>query len=278
MKGALNKIVMKFGGTSVQDSEAITNVINIVKNTDASKIVVVSAVAKGTNSLEQIARLSSESNTAEAKKILETLINRHYKIIDELVHDKELKAAAAEKITAFHRQIEELISGLGIIRELTLRTLDAFRVFGELMSSTVISYAMKNAGIDVELIDSRSIIKTDNEYSRAYPDFEITQANVNEKLLPLLKEGKTLLAQGFIASTVDGVSTTMGRESSDFSAAIYGAMINADEIQIWTDVDGVLTADPNIISNTLKLSEISFQEMEELSNFGAKVLHKNSVD
>jgi aspartate kinase len=277
MKGTLSKIVMKFGGTSVQDSKAISNVINIVKNTDAMKIVVVSAVAKGTNSLEQIARLSSESNTDEAKNILETLINRHYKIIDELIQGKELKALAAEKISAFRGQIEELISGLGIIRELTLRTLDAFRVFGELMSSTVISYAMKNAGIDVELIDSRSIIKTNNEFSRAYPDFDLTQANVNEKLIPLLNKGKTILAQGFIASTTDGISTTMGRESSDFSAAIYGAMINADEIQIWTDVDGVLTADPNIISNTLKLSEISFQEMEELSNFGAKVLHKNSI-
>ncbi|RPI17933.1 MAG: aspartate kinase [Ignavibacteriae bacterium] len=271
------KIVMKFGGTSVQDSEAIRNVINIVKQPPTGKIVVVSALAKGTNSLEQIAHLSSEQKVEEAKEILNTLINRHYKIIDELVSNSELKAEATEKILNYHRQIEEIISGLAIIRELTLRTLDSFRVFGELMSSTVIFYAMKNDGICVELIDSRDIIKTDNEYSRAYPDFELTLENTNKYILPLLNEEKTVLAQGFIASTIDGISTTMGRESSDFSAAIYGAMINADEIQIWTDVDGVLTADPNIIDNTLKLSEISFQEMEELSNFGAKVLHKNSI-
>jgi aspartate kinase len=100
---------------------------------------------------------------------------------------------------------------------------------------------------------------------------------VDKVILPLLRKGKTVLTQGFIASTVDGISTTMGRESSDFSAAIYGASVEADEIQIWTDVDGILTADPNVIKNTLKLSQISFSEMEELSNFGAKVLHKNSI-
>jgi aspartate kinase len=136
---------------------------------------------------------------------------------------------------------------------------------------------MKTKGLDVELIDSRNIIKTTNDFSRAYPDFEVSQKNADKALIPLLKSGKILLAQGFIASTEDGISTTMGRESSDFSAAIYGSLVNADEIQIWTDVDGVLTADPNIIPNALKLSEISFLEMEELSNFGAKVLHKNSV-
>lgn len=271
------KIVMKFGGTSVQDSGAISNVINIVKQAPAGRIVVVSAIAKGTNSLEQIAHLSSENKSEEAKGILNILINRHYKIIDDLITRTELKAEAAEKILGYHRQIEERISGLAIISELTLRTLDSFRVYGELMSSAVIYYAMKNNGIDVELIDSRNIIKTDNEYSRAYPDIELTQINTDKYVIPLLNKGKTVLAQGFIASTTDGISTTMGRESSDFSAAIYGAMINADEIQIWTDVDGVLTADPNIIENTLKLSEISFSEMEELSNFGAKVLHKNSI-
>jgi aspartate kinase len=194
-----------------------------------------------------------------------------------LVNDKKLKASAVEKIISYHRQISELIKGISIINELSLRTLDAFRVFGELMSSTVIFHVMKNEGMNVELVDSRDIIKTNNDFSRAYPNFELSQKNSDKKILPLLKKGKIILAQGFIASTEDGISTTMGRESSDFSAAIYGSLINAGEIQIWTDVDGVLTCDPNIIKDALKLSEISFQEMEELSNFGAKVLHKNSV-
>jgi len=270
------KIVMKFGGTSVQDSPSITNVINIVKKEKARRVVVVSAIAKGTNSLEAISRFSANRKTREAKKILNELIERHCVIINALA-DKKYKSEASRKIEKFKSKIEELITGLSIINELTLRILDSFRVFGELMSSTVIYYAMKSAGINVALIDSREIIKTDNEFSRAYPDFELTQRNVNSKILPLLNKGITVLAQGFIASTIDGISTTMGRESSDFSAAIYGALIAADEIQIWTDVDGVLTADPNAIKNSLKLSQISFQEMEELSNFGAKVLHKNSI-
>jgi aspartate kinase len=272
-----NIVVMKFGGTSVMDTASIENVIKIVKSNPASKVVVVSAISKATNALEQMAKYASENRVKEAELLLKEIINRHHLIINNLVSDKKLKLHAVEGIINYHRKIAELISGLSIIGELSLRTLDAFRVFGELMSSTVIYYAMKSSGIDAELIDSRKIIRTDNEFSRAYPNFELTQKNIDKSIKPLLEKGKTVLAQGFIASTEDGISTTMGRESSDFSAAIYGALLDASEIQIWTDVDGVLTADPNIIKNTLKLSEISFQEMEELSNFGAKVLHKNSV-
>ncbi len=270
-------VVMKFGGTSVQDSDSITNVINIIKNNPFKKVVVVSAISKATTALENIARLAAEKNVQKAEKLLEEIINRHHVIIDTLVSDGALKSKAAEIIIGYQLQITELIKGLSIINELSLRILDAFRVFGELMSSNVIFHAMVNAGMDVELIDSREIIKTNNDFSRAYPNFEVSQINSNKIVKPLLTKGKIVLAQGFMGSTEDGISTTMGRESSDFSAAIYGSLVDADEIQIWTDVDGVLSCDPNIINNPLKLTEISFKEMEELSNFGAKVLHKNSV-
>jgi aspartate kinase len=270
-------VVMKFGGTSVQDSNSIKNVINIVKNNPHKKVVVVSAISKATTALENIARFAAEKNIDEADKLLKDIINRHHVIIDELVTDGSLKSKAAENIINYHRQITELVKGLSIINELSLRILDAFRVFGELMSSNVIYHAMVNDGIDVELIDSRDIIKTNNDFSRAYPNFEISQSNADRIVKPLLKKNKIVLAQGFMGSTEDGISTTMGRESSDFSAAIYGSLVEADEIQIWTDVDGVLSCDPNVIGNALKLTEISFKEMEELSNFGAKVLHKNSV-
>lgn len=271
------KIVMKFGGTSVQDADSIRKVIGIVKNSPARKVVVVSAIAQATNSLEGIARLAADKKEDDANEVLEALVNRHHSIINELIGDKKLRGDAAEKIVGYHRMLAELITGVSILGELTLRTLDAFRVFGELMSSVVIYDAMKDEGIEAELIDSRRIIVTDNEFSRAYPDFEVTGRNVSSMILPLLENDKTVLAQGFIAATEDGIPTTMGRESSDFSAAIYGALIEADEVQIWTDVDGVLTADPNVIPSPYKINEISFLEMEELSNFGAKVLHKNSI-
>ncbi len=277
MKTISGIVVMKFGGTSVQDSDSIKNVISIVKNNTFKKVVVVSAISKATTALESIAHFAADKNTAEAEKLLDEIINRHYVIINNLVTDKALKANAAEIILNYHRHITELIKGLSIINELSLRILDAFRVFGELMSSNVIYYAMLNDGIDVELIYSREIIKTNNDFSRAYPNFEISQINADKIVKPLLAKNKIVLAQGFMGSTEDGIPTTMGRESSDFSAAIYGSLVDADEIQIWTDVDGVLTCDPNIIPNALKLTEISFKEMEELSNFGAKVLHKNSV-
>ncbi|MBZ0202568.1 MAG: aspartate kinase [Ignavibacteria bacterium] len=270
-------VVLKFGGTSVQDSASINNVINIVKNIKGRKVVVVSAISRATTSLENIAKYASKSKIADSEKLLEETINRHHTIINDLITDQKLKSEAVERIISYHRHIAELIKGLSIINELSLRTLDAFRSFGELMSSTVIFHAMKSAGMDIELIDSRNIIKTNNDFSRAYPDFEISAQNAETILKPLLNGEKIILTQGFIASTEDGITTTMGRESSDFSAAIYGSLLNAGEIQIWTDVDGVLTTDPNIIPHSLKLSEISFKEMEELSNFGAKVLHKNSV-
>lgn len=277
MKNKSGIVVMKFGGTSVQDSTAIKNVIEIVKSNNAKKVVVVSAIAKATTALENIARFAADKNTADAEKLLEEIINRHHVIINDLVSDPALKQSAAEKIINYHRQIAELIKGLAIINELSLRILDAFRVFGELMSSSVIFHAMKNDGMNVELINSQEVIKTNNDFSRAYPNFELSQVNADKMVKPLLGEGKIVLAQGFMGSTEEGIPTTMGRESSDFSAAIYGSLTDADEIQIWTDVDGVLTCDPNIIPGALKLKEISFKEMEELSNFGAKVLHKNSV-
>jgi len=277
MTKSKNTIVMKFGGTSVQDSDSINNVIRIVENTAWPKVVVVSAIAKATTAFETIASLAADKKTTEAEQLLEEIINRHHVIVNTLVTDKKYKAEAVERILKYHIEIKELIKGLSIINELSLRILDAFRVFGELMSSSCIYYAMMNKGIDVVLVDSRKIIKTNNDYSRAYPNFELSKKNADELVIPQLATGKTVLVQGFIASTEEGVSTTMGRESSDFSAAIYGSLVDAAEIQIWTDVDGVLTADPNIISSALKLSEISFREMEELSNFGAKVLHKNSV-
>jgi len=277
MKKKNGTVVMKFGGTSVQDSDSIRNVINIVRNTKSGKVVVVSAISRATTTLEIIARAAAAKEVKEAEKQLEEIINRHHVIINELVTESSLKAAAAEKIISYHRQIAELIKGLSIINELSLRILDAFRVFGELMSSNVIYYAMLNDGLDVELINSQDVIKTNNDFSRAYPNFELSQANADKIVKPLLAKNKIVLAQGFMGSTEDGIPTTMGRESSDFSAAIYGSLTDADEIQIWTDVDGVLTCDPNIIPDALKLTEISFKEMEELSNFGAKVLHKNSV-
>ena len=269
--------VMKFGGTSVQDSESITNVVRIVKKNPARKIVLTSAIAKATNVLEQAAHLASNGKITDSKKIIEDLVSRHYAIINTLINKKSYRTAATEKIINNHLKIEELITGLAVIKELTLRTLDAFRVFGELLSSSVIYYVMRDRGINVQLVDSREIIKTDNEFSRAYPDLDLTQKNIDKHIKPLIRKGITVLAQGFIASTMDGIPTTMGRESSDFSAAIYGSLIDADEIQIWTDVDGILTADPGMISRPKKLSEISFLEMEELSNFGAKVMHKNSI-
>lgn len=277
MNEALKIVVMKFGGTSVADSMSVRNVMEIVRDEKRKRMVVVSAIAKATTALETIARSSSEGKIDEALKILEDITNRHFKMIEDLITDPVFKTKAKEKIENYQLEIKKLAEGVSVIRELSLRTLDAFRVFGELMSSAVIYYAFRNNGIDTELVDSRNIIKTNNDFSRAYPDFRLTEINVISIIKPLLDSGKVVLAQGFIASTEEGISTTMGRESSDFSAAIYGSLLGAEEIQIWTDVDGVLTSDPILIPNTMKLNEISFAEMEELSFFGAKVLHRNSV-
>jgi aspartate kinase len=271
-------IVMKFGGTSNQDAAAMRNVISIVQShLELRPIVVISAIAKATNELEQTARMAAAGRDAEAEKILDGLFSRHETIIENLLKAPDNKRDLKEVIGRYRATLGQLIKGVAILGELTPRTMDAFCSFGERLSSQLIAAGLREAKVDCIWVDVKDFMITDDNFGRARPVMEKVKARLEEKVAPLVQEGKVVVTQGFIGVTESGAYTTMGRESSDYSASIIGAALEVEKVQIWTDVDGILTADPRVVKQTRKVRQMSFEEAFELSYFGAKVLHPNTM-
>jgi aspartate kinase len=270
-------IVMKFGGTSVGDTAAILRLVAIVKQRLAEKpVVVVSAMSKGTDQLLAMARASGNGDRKAALKLSRELRERHYNTAGELL--------GTALFTQFHgdlgvdfEALDELLRGIAAVGELTPRTSDHVAAFGETLSSKIVAAALTAHGVQSELVDSRQLIVTDNAHTRAAPLFEETNERLTAEIQPLLDAGKVPVMGGFIGATKAGVTTTIGRGGSDFSAAIVGAAMNAQRIEIWTDVDGMLTTDPNLIPEARRIKVISFEEAAELAYFGAKVLHPATV-
>jgi aspartate kinase len=271
-------IVMKFGGTSTKDASAVANVVRIVGSHAARKpFVVISAIAQGTNALEQAGRLASENKTGEARDRLLQLFNRHYTMVDELVKDRDRHRELRKVFAKSLAELEELLTGISILRELTPRTLDTIYSFGELLSSRIVAAALQEAGIRSEWLDTADFLVTDDSFNAARPMMNVVSEKLQALAGPATAAGAVPVTQGFIGVTAAGRRTTMGRESSDYSAAIVGAALGADEIQIWTDVDGVLTADPRTVNSPKKVKLLSFDEAYQLSFFGAKVLHPKTM-
>ncbi len=271
-------IIMKFGGTSTKDAASMLNVTNIVKSHIEKKpVVVISAIAQATNILEKISNSARVGNKNEAEFLLDDLIQRHANIINEGLKNKVSKQICLDKVNTIKEELKELISGVVILKELTPKILDRFYSYGEVLSSLLISFIMKENGIAAEWVDTREFMFTDDSFTQAKP----IMGAVSEKLTSLHKilanENKTMVTQGFIGVTTTGDRTTMGRESSDYSAAIIGTVLNAEDIQIWTDVDGVLTGDPAIVDQPKKIKLLTFEEAYHLSMCGAKVLHPNTM-
>ncbi len=271
-------IVMKFGGTSTQDASAMMNVARIVQSRSAQQpVLVISAIAQATNNLEGAGKLAAAGKPGEARDTLLKLFDRHFAIVDELVKDKFRHGALRKAIAGSLSELEELIKGVSILRELTPRTLDAFYCYGELLSSRIVTAVLQEQGISAEWVDTREFMVTDEHHNSAKPIMDIVRKQLQRLVLPLVEEGKIPVTQGFIGATQTGVRTTMGRESSDYSASVIGAGLHVDDVQIWTDVDGVLTADPRVVTSPKKVKVLSFREAFELSFFGAKVLHPNTM-
>ncbi|HUL44751.1 MAG TPA: aspartate kinase [Bacteroidota bacterium] len=271
-------IVMKFGGTSTQDAEAISNVVGIIrKHQDRKPVVVISAIAQATNMLEKAGSLAAAGKAGEAHDALLSLFERHYTIVDRLMKDRQRHAELRKIIAQSLSEVEELIRGISILHELTPRTLDSLYSYGELLSSRMVAGALQEMGVASEWIDSKEFMLTDDTYNAASPLMPAIEERLPGIVSPLCAAGGVPVTQGFIGVTSSGFRTTMGRESSDFSASIIGCALHADDIQIWTDVDGVLTADPRIVDGPRKIRALSFEEAYELSYFGAKVLHPKTM-
>ena len=270
-------IVMKFGGTSVQDAKAIDRVAHIVQGRLADRpVVVVSAMAKVTDSLLAMGKAAGSGDRKSALKMARALRERHYETAGELL-GTALFTEFHSDLGADFEDLDELLRGIGAVGEITPRTYDYVASFGEVLSSKIVAAAFTARGLPGAHMDSRQCLLTDNSYTRAVPQIEETNERLRKKLQPLLDAGKVPVMGGFIGSNRDGITTTIGRGGSDFSAAIFGAGLNAERIEIWTDVDGMMTTDPRLCSDARRIKVISFDEAAELAYFGAKVLHPATV-
>ncbi len=271
-------IVMKFGGTSNQDAAAMRRVVKIVhEHRSQAPVVVISAIAQATNQLEMIARTAATGDREGAEEILTDLFARHGTIIDNLLTSRANAREIEGIIHEYVSEIKILVQGVAALRELTPRTTDAICSYGERLSSRIVAAALRESGLDAVWIDAKEFMITDDRFGNARPLMSHTSRLLHSTVLPLLEQGRIAVTQGFIGITQTGRYTTMGRESSDYSASIIGAGLNARLVQIWTDVDGILTADPRIVEGVRKINEISFEEAFELSYFGAKVLHPSTM-
>lgn len=273
-------IVLKFGGTSVGNTQAIAQTAEIIKQAreiDSHVVVVTSAMSGVTNTLIQAAHAAADGHEQPYNEARSDLLLKHQLVAGQLIEDGVERAAYGRLIDERLRSFTRLCHSIYVLGELTDRGLDVVSGLGERMSAPLLAAVLRAYGTEAEWVDAAELIVTDNHFGAATPILEPTCEQVNAKLRPLLDEGKVAVVTGFVAATANGIATTLGRGGSDYSAAILGACLDADEVQIWTDVDGVLTADPRIVPGAKTLPELTYIEASELAYFGAKVLHPKTI-
>ena len=271
--------VMKFGGTSVGDASCIARVAQIVR--DASRegpvVVVVSAMSGVTNRLVAASARAEAGNREQVAELFAALRKQHEIALSALIPHAEKRSRLATAMEDIFREGERLCEGTVLLRELTPRTLDSVSSLGERLSAPMVSGAISDLGVPSEAIEATDLVVTDSYHGGAEPLMDRTRERCAARLRPLLDRGVVPVVTGFIGATEEGVLTTLGRGGSDYSATILGAALNAGEIIIWTDVDGVLTADPRLVPDARTIPEISYREAAELAYFGAKVLHPKTL-
>jgi aspartate kinase len=261
-------IVCKFGGTSVQDAAAIRRLITIIRSRLPERpVLVVSALARITDGLIELARLVELGGTAYGEH-LDAMMSRHAATAAELEGGDRALQAIREEAESLRAELDAAAG-----RRLTPRERDAVAARGELWSSRLIAAALEGAGIPARWMDVRDVMITDDRYGRATPYTQVLNTRARDRFIPLLESGAVPVTQGFIGATAGGVTTTFGRGGSDFTASLIGAALHVARVEIWTDVDGLMTADPRIVASARTLAVASYEEAAELATFGARVLH-----
>jgi aspartate kinase len=276
----MSLVVMKFGGTSVEDPAAIARTASIVAGRVAAgkkPVVVVSAMARVTDQLLRCAASSAAGDRTGALAISSRLRSRHRDTACALIKDPKASGPLVTWIDQKFDQLDEILRGLAAILELTPRISDLIVSYGERISSRMIAAAFAEHGVDAAHVDARDVIITDSQYQKAIPIDTIIEKRAAENIRPLLNHGKVPVIGGFIGSNEAGITTTLGRGGSDFTAALLGGAMQAASIEIWTDVDGIMTSDPRVCPDALRVKVISFEEAAELAYFGAKVLHPATI-
>jgi len=271
-------IVVKFGGTSVGDAAAIERAAEIVRGRLSRRpLVVVSALAGTTNALLAIAEQAAKGQLIGALRGVETLRDRHLAETSTLLGDSGPGLEVATDLGAMFDELASLAEALSVLGHVTPRSLDAIAAIGERLSSQLVVAVLCARGVPAALIDPGEVMITDDHFGRAEPQAELIADAAQRVLRPPLASGVTPVVGGFVGATQTGIVTTLGRGGSDYSAALFGAALRADAIEIWTDVDGMLTADPRVVDGARLIEQIRFDEASELASFGAKVLHPSTI-
>lgn len=271
--------IMKFGGTSVGDAVCISRVVEIVKSAllESDLVVVVSAMAGVTNRLIEAAAQAEAGNSPQFAAIFEELRARHRTVLDSLIASVVERSRLSHHMRQCFEEGERLCRGTLLVRELTPRVRDAVSSLGERLTAPLVASALQQAGIRSDSIEATRLVVTDFAHGAADPRVELTRERCHEHLSPRLQKGIVPVVTGFIGATPDGALTTLGRGGSDYSATILGAALDAVEVVIWSDVDGLMTADPRLVPDACTIAEISYREAAELAYFGAKVLHPKTL-
>jgi aspartate kinase len=276
----MSLVVMKFGGTSVEDPAAISRTAEIVAGRVAQgkrPVVVVSAMARVTDQLLRAAKCAAAGDRTGALAISSRLRARHRDTACALVKNLAENARLQNLIDEKFDSLDEMLRGLAVLQELTPRISDLIASYGERISSRIVAAAFCERAVNAAHVDAREIIITDSQFQKAAPLEAILEKRANEKLQPLINYGQVPVMGGFISSNEAGITTTLGRGGSDYTGALVGGALTAESIEIWTDVDGIMTTDPRVCPDALRVKVISFEEAAELAYFGAKVLHPATI-
>jgi len=271
-------IVMKFGGTSIEDIPSVERVIGIIDSRlEQHPVVVNSAMGKTTRKLLDIAKLSADGMDKKALLRLDEIREYHFDMASGLIPDFE-DSNVRTTLERYFEELQRLLGGLSVLQELTPRSQDRILSYGELVATTIIAFTLQSRGINARWLDARDFIITDERFTRARPVDELTFRGIQKEVRPLVASGHVPVIQGFIGSTRSGATTTLGFEGSDFTAALAGAALDVSNIEIWKDVNGIMTADPRIFAGARTVRDISFEEASELTFYGAKVLHPGTIE
>ena len=276
----MSTLTIKFGGTSVGGVEAIAQAAAIVLE-QAQKwdrlAVVVSAMSGVTDALIQGARTAASGDGQTYRAVVADLRVRHYRVIDELLTPDGERAQMLAAVDEYLEEFAIFCRSVHVLGEVTPRAMDAITSLGERINARVLAAVLRRRGLKSEAVDATKLIVTDGHFQNAAPRMDATRARIAERLVPLLEDGTVPIVTGFIGATEDGVTTTLGRGGSDYTAAILGDCLDADEVWTWTDVDGVMTADPRTVPDARVIPVLSYAEVSELAYFGAKVLHPRTI-
>lgn len=282
MTAGAKLIVHKFGGTSVGNAEHFANVADIVAahhegSSSAGTVVVLSAMSKVTDLLITGARAAAAGNDTAYREVKADLLAKHLQAAEALLNRGTERLEVCGVVEDRLHELERLYRSIAVLGELTARGRDVVASFGEQLSTSILAAALRERGMRASAISATQLIVTDNHFGAATPQTDLTRDRLHEHVTPMVQQGAVPVITGYNGATESGVTTTLGRGGSDLSAAIVGCGLGADEVWIWSDVDGILTADPNIVPQARSLTELSYAEAADLAYFGADVLHPKTI-